>query len=65
MFRVLLQASVHKVFERFAEVTSELGRRIFGNEEESSHWMYVSVGWFALAHLNGCNAQAPDVGLDI
>ena len=43
LFGLLAQTKVHKVFEGLAEVTLELWRRIFWNEEKNFHRMNVGI----------------------
>jgi hypothetical protein len=37
------------------------GRRIPGNQEKGSHGMQVAEGWLGLCHLQGSDAQRPQI----
>lgn len=61
--RVFVQTQCHKLFEDLSEVALEFWRVAFGDEEEDSHGVEVSMWRLSLGQLDGCDPQRPDVRL--
>lgn len=61
---LLVEAGLHKLFERFAVVALQRWRVVLWDEEENLHGVQLRVRRLALRQLDGRDAQRPDVGLE-
>ena len=65
IFWFLVEANVYEFLALFGIVPSQLGRVVFGNEEQDSHGVHLGVGGLPLGQLDGRDAQGPDICLGI
>ena len=63
MFRVFIEAGFDEFLELLAVVASQLGRVVFGYQEEDAHRMQIGIGRLSFGQFDGRYPQRPYISL--